>query len=159
MSWCARGWIPPRSRVRLGDVDERQSLARQRPRCVRNGLCPPGPAAKVHLDWNDHPEARQEFLDAHKLYLGIDDGSPGDESADEAEAAAELTSWPEAPSQCRGRLRRPDLALRPARTPGCLGPDSATFPVETRPHVDPTSAILGDRQTPRRQQIASCRPG
>lgn len=60
------------------------------------------------LDWNEHPEARDEFLDAHDRYLGIDDGRLGDEFADEAEAAAELIlQWPDAPPPYRGRQSEP----------------------------------------------------
>ena len=40
------------------------------------------------LDWYEHPEAREEFLDAHDRYLGIEDGRLGDEFADVAESAA-----------------------------------------------------------------------
>lgn len=39
------------------------------------------------LDWNEHPEAREEFLDAHDRYLGIEDRRLGDEFADVVEAA------------------------------------------------------------------------
>ncbi len=60
------------------------------------------------LDWNEHPEAREEFLDAHDRYLGIEDGRLGDEFADVAEAAAELIlQWPDAPPPYRGRRRDP----------------------------------------------------
>lgn len=50
------------------------------------------------LDWNEHPAARDEFLDAHERYLAIDDGRLGDEFADVVEAAAALIiEWPDAP--------------------------------------------------------------
>lgn len=38
------------------------------------------------LDWNERPEAREEFLDRHERYLRIDDSS----LVDETEAAAVL---------------------------------------------------------------------
>nr|WP_035769919.1 type II toxin-antitoxin system RelE/ParE family toxin [Arthrobacter castelli] len=60
------------------------------------------------LDWNEHPEAREEFLDAHERYLGIEDGRLGDEFADAAESAAELIlQWPDAPPPYRGRRGKP----------------------------------------------------
>lgn len=34
------------------------------------------------VDWNEHPEARDEFLDAHERYLAIEDGRLGDEFSD-----------------------------------------------------------------------------
>jgi hypothetical protein len=60
----------------------------------------------VTLDWQDHPEARAEFLDAHERYLAIDGGALADEFADVVEAAAErILEWPEAPPPYGG-LRR-----------------------------------------------------
>lgn len=60
------------------------------------------------LDWNEHPEARKEFLDAHGRYLHVEDGILGDEFADAVETAAELIlKWPEAPPPYRGRQREP----------------------------------------------------
>lgn len=73
------------------------------------------------LDWNEHPEAREQFLDAHKRYLGIEDGRLGDEFADAAESAADLIlQWPDAPPPYRGRERGPmirtwDLGTFPYR--------------------------------------------
>ncbi|WP_026820334.1 hypothetical protein [Arthrobacter castelli] len=60
------------------------------------------------LDRNEHPEAREEFLDAHERYLGVGDGRLGDEFVDAAEAAAELIlRWPEAPPPYGGQRRDP----------------------------------------------------
>lgn len=60
------------------------------------------------LDWREHPDARNEFLDAHERYSAIDHGKLGDEFADAAEAAAELVlQWPDAASPFRGRQREP----------------------------------------------------
>ena len=60
------------------------------------------------LDWYEHPEAREEFLDAHDRYLGIEDGRLGDEFAVVAESAAELIlQWPDAPPPYRGQRRDP----------------------------------------------------
>ncbi len=60
------------------------------------------------LNWNEHPEARDEFLDAHDRYLGIEDGVLGDEFADEAEVAAEMIlQWPNATPPFRGRRTDP----------------------------------------------------
>lgn len=60
------------------------------------------------LDWNEHPEARSEFLEAHDRYLGIAGGSLGDEFADAVEGAAELIlQWPDAPPPYRNRRREP----------------------------------------------------
>lgn len=60
------------------------------------------------LDWQEHPEARAEFLDAHERYLAIEGGTLGDEFADVVEAAAELIlEWPEAPPPLGGRQREP----------------------------------------------------
>lgn len=59
-------------------------------------------------DWYEHPDAREEFLNAHDRYSGIDDGQFGDEFADAAESAAELIlRWPDAPPPYRGRRREP----------------------------------------------------
>ena len=56
------------------------------------------------LDWYEHPEAREEFLNAHERYSLIDDGRLGDEFADAAESAAELIlRWPDGPPPYRGR--------------------------------------------------------
>lgn len=60
------------------------------------------------LNWNEHPAARDEFLDAHGRYLEIEDGKLGDEFADEAEAAAQLIlQSPDAPPPYRGQQREP----------------------------------------------------
>ncbi|WP_244951276.1 hypothetical protein [Ruania zhangjianzhongii] len=40
------------------------------------------------LDWNEHPEARQKYLDALAKYEGI--GALGEEFADTAAAASDL---------------------------------------------------------------------
>jgi toxin ParE1/3/4 len=62
----------------------------------------------VTRDWHEHPEAREEFLDAHKRYSAIEDGRLGDEFADAAEAAAELIlQWPDTASPFRGRQLEP----------------------------------------------------
>lgn len=62
----------------------------------------------MSLDWNEHPEAREEFLEAHELYVGIGDGRLGDQFVDAAEAAAELIlQWPDAPPPYGGRRREP----------------------------------------------------
>ncbi|GAB3252457.1 hypothetical protein [Arthrobacter pigmenti] len=60
------------------------------------------------LDWNEHPEAREEYLDALVRYAGIDDGRLGDKFADEADAATDLIlQWPDSPPPYRGRGREP----------------------------------------------------
>ena len=60
------------------------------------------------LDWNEHPEAREEYLDALARYASIDGGDLGEEFADEADAAADLIlQWPDAPPPYRGRRREP----------------------------------------------------
>lgn len=62
----------------------------------------------MKLDWAEHPEAREEFLDAHDRYLSIDDGRLGDEFADEVEAAGELIlEWPDAPPPYQRKRRTP----------------------------------------------------
>lgn len=60
------------------------------------------------LDWNEHPEAREEFLTAHERYLGIEDGRLGDEFVEAAESAADLIlQWQNAPPPYRGRRSEP----------------------------------------------------
>lgn len=60
------------------------------------------------LDWNEHPEARKEYLDALTRYASIDGSDLGEEFADEADAATNLIlQWPDAPSPHRGRRREP----------------------------------------------------
>lgn len=39
-------------------------------------------AAQVTLDWNEHPETRQEYLEALAKCAGIGDGALGEEIAD-----------------------------------------------------------------------------
>ncbi|MFC5931151.1 hypothetical protein D6T64_13475 [Cryobacterium melibiosiphilum] len=59
-------------------------------------------------DWNEHPAARDEFLDAYERYSAFEDGRLGDEFADAAEAAAEfILRWPDAAAPFRGRRREP----------------------------------------------------
>ena len=56
------------------------------------------------LDWSEHPEAREEYLDALARYAAIADGSLGEEFADTADAASDLTlQWPGATPPYRGR--------------------------------------------------------
>lgn len=60
------------------------------------------------LDWNEHTEARDEYLDALARYASIDGGDLGEEFADEADAAADLIlQWPDAPPPYRGRRSEP----------------------------------------------------
>ncbi|MFT4123435.1 MAG: hypothetical protein QM635_06355 [Microbacteriaceae bacterium] len=60
------------------------------------------------LEWNEHPEAREEYLGALARYANIGDGRLGGEFADEADAATDLIlQWPEAPPPYRGRRRDP----------------------------------------------------
>lgn len=60
------------------------------------------------LDWNEHPEAREEYLDALAKYADIGDGSLGAEFADVADAASDLIlQWPDAPPPYRGWRREP----------------------------------------------------
>ncbi|MGO1545150.1 MAG: addiction module protein [Gulosibacter sp.] len=55
-----------------------------------------GCTARMNLDWSEHPEARADFLDAHRRYDEIGDGTLGDEFIDAAESAAELIlRWPD----------------------------------------------------------------
>jgi toxin ParE1/3/4 len=62
----------------------------------------------VTLDWNEHPEARAEYLDALARYADIEDGDLGEEFADQADAATDLILlWPDAPPPYRGRRREP----------------------------------------------------
>ena len=60
------------------------------------------------LGWIEHPEARDEFLEAHERYSAIDDGKLGNEFADAVESAIELIlQWPEASAPYLGRNRQP----------------------------------------------------
>ena len=60
------------------------------------------------LDWNEHPEARQEYLDALAKYAGIGDGALGEEFADTADAASDLIlQWADAPPPYLGLRRDP----------------------------------------------------
>ncbi|PFG31906.1 hypothetical protein ATJ78_2889 [Paramicrobacterium agarici] len=63
-------------------------------------------------DWSEHPEAREEFLDAHDRYLDAG-GRIADEFADAAEHAAELIiEWPDAPPPYHGQRGRPIVRAR-----------------------------------------------
>ena len=60
------------------------------------------------LEWNEHPEARTEYLDALAKYATIGDGRLGEEFADAADAASDLIrQWTNAPPPYLGRRRTP----------------------------------------------------
>lgn len=60
------------------------------------------------LDWREHPEARQEYLDALRRYAEVDGGELGDEFADAADAASDLIlEWPDAPPPYQRKRRTP----------------------------------------------------
>lgn len=62
----------------------------------------------MNLEWNEHPEAREEFLAAHARYLEIEDGSLADQFVDVLESAIQLIlDWPDAPPPYSGRRRNP----------------------------------------------------
>lgn len=71
------------------------------------------------IDWYEHPEAREELLEAHARYAGIDDGRLGEDFLIAVESAVDLiTRWPEAPPPYLGALRHPPIrALRLSRFP------------------------------------------
>ncbi|WP_163541253.1 hypothetical protein [Occultella kanbiaonis] len=62
----------------------------------------------MKLGWNEHPQAREEYLDALARYASVGGGELGAEFADEADAATELIlEWPDAPPPYRGRRHEP----------------------------------------------------
>jgi len=64
----------------------------------------------VTLQWNEHPEARAELLDAHERYMSIDGRDLDLEFVAEAEAAAALIlEWPDAPPPYRGWWGHPTV--------------------------------------------------
>lgn len=67
----------------------------------------------MRLDWNEHPEARDEFLDAHDRYLSLDDGRLADELVDEVDAATALIlQWPDASPPYHGLPNEPMIRSR-----------------------------------------------